>query len=167
MCFSDVLRVVSVKVFYLVPPHLHFWLFIVPHIGLAVLYTSICHKIFCILGWFSCFLEDEEQHNVSQSSTEAEYCSIAMTLCELKWYRHLLHDLRVPLPWPISLYCNSQTALHIATNPVFHKRMKYIEIDCHFMMPFKLVFFLHITFIVSCNLLTFSQKLLSPPSFIS
>lgn len=57
---------------------------------------------------------------------------MAMTLCELKWLRQLLNDLHVYVDYSIPLHCDSQGAIYIAANPVFHERTKHIEIDCHF-----------------------------------
>ncbi|KAJ9548782.1 LOW QUALITY PROTEIN: hypothetical protein OSB04_021325 [Centaurea solstitialis] len=74
----------------------------------------------------------KKQVIVSRSSAEAEYRSIASVTCELKWLKGLLDSLGVQHPRAISLYCDSQSALHLAKNPVFHERTKHIEVDCHF-----------------------------------
>lgn len=42
-------------------------------------------------------------------------------------FANIWHLIQLPIP----LYCDNNTALHIAANPIFHKRTKHIEIDCH------------------------------------
>ena len=66
------------------------------------------------------------------SSTEAEYRVLADTTFELLWLRWLLKDLGVSTSSTTPLYCDNQSAIHIAHNDVFHERTKHIEIDCHF-----------------------------------
>ena len=50
---------------------------------------------------------------------------------EIQWLNYLLQDLHVPFVSPSLVYCNNQAALHIAANPIFHERMKHIELDYH------------------------------------
>lgn len=56
---------------------------------------------------------------------------MADTTCELICLAALLCDLHCPLTGPATLYCDNQSALHIASNHVYHERTKHIEIDCH------------------------------------
>jgi len=51
---------------------------------------------------------------------------------ELVWLERLLDEMIVQCSLPIPVFCDSQAAVHIAKNPVFHERTKHIEVDCHF-----------------------------------
>ena len=66
------------------------------------------------------------------SNTETEYRALADITSELLWLRWLLTDLSVFTSFATLLYCDNQSAIHIAHNDVFHERTKHIEIDYHF-----------------------------------
>ncbi|KAL0399301.1 UNVERIFIED_CONTAM: Retrovirus-related Pol polyprotein from transposon RE2 [Sesamum radiatum] len=112
--------------------------------------NSLRLRAYCDADWGSCldsrrsltgfcvFLGDalvswktKKQCTVSRSSAEAEYRSMAATVCELKWISYLLHDFDVLASTPIPLHCDNQAALHIMANLVFHERTKHLDIDCH------------------------------------
>lgn len=48
---------------------------------------------------------------------------------EVTWTIHLLEELGVTDLKPVILYCDNQSATHIAKNPVFHERTKHIDIE--------------------------------------
>ena len=91
-----------------------------------------------LIGWFVSLGDShiswktKKQHMVSHSLAEAEYRSMAMATCELKWPKEILLCLGVKHLQPMQLCYDSQASLHIARNPVFHVWTKHIEVDCHF-----------------------------------
>lgn len=46
----------------------------------------------------------------------------------------MLKEVEVEVQLPIQIYSDSKAAIQIAANSVYHKRIKHIEIDCHFIM---------------------------------
>ena len=76
--------------------------------------------------------KSKKQSVVARSSAEAKYRVMALTAYELIWLKNLLLDLGFPHQQPMSLYCDNQAVMHIASNPVFHERTKHIEVDCHY-----------------------------------
>jgi hypothetical protein len=69
---------------------------------------------------------------VSRSSTKAKYKAIANTTAEIMWIQTLLQELGVPHPSVASLWCDNLGATYLSANPMFHARMKHIEVDYHF-----------------------------------
>lgn len=81
------------------------------------------------MSGFCIFLGDSM---VSWSSAEAEYRAVMHAVAESCWLRHLLGELRCPVPKATVAYCNNVSAVYMTSNPVHHKRTKHIELDIHF-----------------------------------
>lgn len=92
---------------------------------------SLSSYIF-LLGGSPISWKTTKQRTVSRSSAEAEYRSMADANCDIKWLRELLQFFNASPTQPVPIYCDSQSALHLASNPVQHQRTKHIENDCHF-----------------------------------
>ena len=75
--------------------------------------------------------KSKKQPTVSRSSAEAEYRALAAVASELSWLKTLLQNFEVQLDSSM-VFCVSQSATHLSTNPTFHERSKHVEIDCHF-----------------------------------
>ncbi|XP_016203659.1 uncharacterized protein LOC107644330 [Arachis ipaensis] len=75
--------------------------------------------------------KSKKQTTVACSSSEAEYRAMAQATREGQWLLFLLLEFGIQHSQPISLYYDNQFAMHIAVNPIFHRRTKHIEVDCH------------------------------------
>jgi histone deacetylase 1/2 len=73
-----------------------------------------------------------KQATVSRSSNEAKYKAVADATAEVIWLQVLLRELGISLPRPPSLWCDNIGATYLTANPVFHRRMKHVEVDYHF-----------------------------------
>lgn len=54
---------------------------------------------------------------------------MASVYCELTWIRHLLSVFKIDYLKVTLLHCDNKVAICIATNRVFHKRVKHIKLD--------------------------------------
>ncbi|MCO5571127.1 hypothetical protein L7F22_024859 [Adiantum nelumboides] len=79
------------------------------------------------ISWLS-----KKQLNVATSSCEAKYREVFIGTIECVWLRRLMTDLGVGQNTANTIYTNSQSALAVARNPVFHARRKHIEVHYHY-----------------------------------
>lgn len=88
---------------------------------------------FCVmLGHSPVSWKSKRQTVVARSSAEAEYRSMALTICEVMWLHQLLKDLGLTHLESTPLFCDNQAAISISANPVHHDKTKHVDIDYHF-----------------------------------
>jgi Reverse transcriptase (RNA-dependent DNA polymerase) len=74
----------------------------------------------------------KKQASVVLSSSEAEYTAMSTASCQAVWLRRILTDCQIKQEGPTTIYCDNQSAIAMAHNPVYHARTKHIDIKVHF-----------------------------------
>ena len=75
----------------------------------------------------------KKQTSVALSSTEAEYMAAAAAAKEATWLQILFSEIKPSLTrMPVKLLIDNQSAMSLAKNTTFHKRMKHIAIHHHY-----------------------------------
>jgi hypothetical protein len=70
--------------------------------------------------------QSKKQKSTAQSSCEAEYYAAGMAGNEVSWLSSFLGELGfLPLS-PIVIYSDSQSAMNLAANPIWHEKSKHI-----------------------------------------
>ena len=72
------------------------------------------------------------QPTVAVSTTEAEYMAAAFATKEALWLSKLLAMFGLCVS-PISIWCDSQSAIHLIKNAVISQRSKHIDVQHHFL----------------------------------
>jgi hypothetical protein len=74
----------------------------------------------------------QKQSFVAQSTTEAKYVATAGCCSQIIWILHTMRDFGVIFE-RVHLMCDNISAILVATNPVFHKRMRHLKRRHHFL----------------------------------
>ena len=71
------------------------------------------------------------QEIVALSTTEVEYIAASHACKGAIWLKGLLGEIG-RLQNSVLVFCDSQSAIHLATNPVYHSKTKHIDLKYHF-----------------------------------
>nr|GEU38285.1 hypothetical protein [Tanacetum cinerariifolium] len=76
--------------------------------------------------------KSKKQNIISKSSTKAEHRALAYVTSEVIWILKILIELKCSNLLPVKVFCDNNSAIKFAANPIFHERTKHHEIDLHF-----------------------------------
>ena len=79
-----------------------------------------------MVGWKSSL-----QHVVALSTTEAEYIAITETVKEALCLKGIINELGLQQEC-INVHCDSQSAIYLTKNSMYHERTKHIDVKLHF-----------------------------------
>ncbi|KAK4409428.1 Retrovirus-related Pol polyprotein from transposon RE2 [Sesamum angolense] len=165
-CFAPVAKAVTERLFLIVAVAKD-GKFIILILG-WLLHYEVLNGILHFFGTSPISWKTKKQDAVSKSTAEAEYRSLASTVCDLTWIGYLLRDLNIAFPTPSPLFCDNKAAIHITANPIFHERTKHLEIDCHIIRDkFKSGFVLPTHVTAKGQIADVLTKPLSGPAFVS
>jgi hypothetical protein len=74
----------------------------------------------------------KKQQAIALSSAKAEYRVAVNVSQEALWLRQLLSEFRFEHQHPTILWCDNQSAIKLAKDPVQHQHNKHIELHMHF-----------------------------------
>ena len=80
-----------------------------------------------MISWFS-----RKQFCVELSTDEEKYVAACSASCEAVWLRKLLFDFFDLQMDATCIYCDNQSCVKLSDNPVFHDKLKHIEIKYHY-----------------------------------
>jgi hypothetical protein len=91
--------------------------------------TSVtCH----FLGSSLIYWSSHKQSSVAQSTTEVEYVATASCCSQILWIVHTMRYFVARFK-RVSLICDNTSAISVAKNSVFHKKMRHAESRHHFL----------------------------------
>jgi hypothetical protein len=75
---------------------------------------------------------NRKHKSIALNTVEAEYMVACEACIEAVWLRKLISDLFDQIPESTIIYCDNQSCIRLSEHPVFHERLKHIEIKYYF-----------------------------------
>lgn len=85
-----------------------------------------------LLGSSAISWSSRKQPSTALSSSEAEYMAVTSATCQAIWLRRILQDMKFEQKEATVIYCDNQSTISMAKNPVHHQRTRHIDIRHHF-----------------------------------
>lgn len=82
---------------------------------------------FGVISWYS-----KKQPTITLSTIKIEYRAMIVVAQEAIWLRHILNKIKFGQVGPSHISSDNKSTITLAKNPMFHKRIKHMKIQAHF-----------------------------------